>query len=463
MLKKIIKIILILLLLSVLIISSFLLYKELKEDTNQENIFEEIQEIVQDNNVEQEENNKEADSIDISKLYEQNKDIIAWIKINDSNINYPIMQTKNNPNFYLRRNFYKNYSYYGTPYMAEQCNINTSDNLIIYGHHIRNNKMFGELEDYRNKEYYENHKNIELYTLDGKKDYEIVYVFKTIANKGFDYYHYIDFKDESEFTTFNNKCKELAFFNIQIQCKYGDKFITLSTCDYTSKNGRLVVVARQINMPVEEIKEEQIEVQEVKEENTNKVENIKNEDLKEVIKNKEQTNKTTNKNVNVEKKQNTITTTQKTISSSYNESYFENGHLKSYPSFSSKYATLKISKIGVNAPIYFGLTQDILLKGVAHDSGSYFSGENGSIILAGHNYMNNFKRLGELKAGDIIEIKTEYGEFKYKVTNSKVIKDTQLEELPIQKGNEKLMIYTCYPFNSRGYTEYRYVVYADKI
>lgn len=77
MLKKIIKIIIILLLLSVLIISSFLLYKELKEDTNQENIFEEIQEIVQENDIEQEENNKEADNIDISKLYEQNKDIIA--------------------------------------------------------------------------------------------------------------------------------------------------------------------------------------------------------------------------------------------------------------------------------------------------------------------------------------------------------------------------------------------------
>ena len=134
-----------------------------------------------------------------------------------------------------------------------------------------------------------------------------------------------------------------------------------------------------------------------------------------------QTNKNTNKNANVEKKQNTITTTQKTISSSYNESYFENGHLKSYLSFSSKYAILKISKISVNAPIYFGLTQDILLKVVAQDSGSYFSGENGSIILAGHYYMNNFKRLGELKAGDIIEINELKVEPEYHTKNNKSI------------------------------------------
>lgn len=70
---------------------------------------------------------------------------------------------------------------------------------------------------------------------------------------------------------------------------------------------------------------------------------------------------------------------------------------------------------------------------------------------------------GELKTEDYIEIITEYGDFYYKVSNSKIIKDTQLEELPIQKENEKLMIYTCYPFSSTGYTEYRYVIYADKV
>ena len=75
---------------------------------------------------------------------------------------------------------------------------------------------------------------------------EIIYVFRTFTNTKFDYYNYINFNDESEFNTFNSKCKELAFFDTQIQCNYGDKFITLSTCDYTSENARFVVIAKQI-------------------------------------------------------------------------------------------------------------------------------------------------------------------------------------------------------------------------
>lgn len=72
-------------------------------------------------------------------------------------------------------------------------------------------------------------------------------VFKAIINNGFDYYNYINFNSESEFNTFKNKCKELAFFDTQIDCNYKDKFITLSTCDYTSQNARLVVVAKRLS------------------------------------------------------------------------------------------------------------------------------------------------------------------------------------------------------------------------
>ena len=158
-------------------------------------------------------------------------------------------------------------------------------------------------------------------------------------------------------------------------------------------------------------------------------------------------------------------TPQKTqsVSSSYDTNFFEDGRLKKYPSFGDKYANLKINKIGINAPIYFGATDDILLKGVAHDSGSYFPGEGGTVIMCEHNYMNNFKRLGELKNGDIVEVKTSYGDFYYKLYKSQTILETETEKLPIQTDEEILMIYTCYPFNGVGHTKYRYVIYAKKI
>ena len=246
--KKAIKYIFIVVLIVIFSISIFFICKDLKEDYEQEDIINEIQDIsikdeIQENKS-KENNNNETD-IDFTQLKKINTDIVGWLKIDKSNINYPIMQRKSNPNYYLRRNFYKEYSQWGTPFLARSCDMEKSDNLIVYGHHIRGNKMFGELENYRKKSYYEEHKNIKIYTLNDIKEYEIISVFQTIAYTGFRYYDYINMQDESEFNAFVSKCKELAFFDIKDTAKYGDKLLTLSTCDYTSKNSRLVVIAKQ--------------------------------------------------------------------------------------------------------------------------------------------------------------------------------------------------------------------------
>ena len=87
----------------------------------------------------------------------------------------------------------------------------------------------------------------------------------------------------------------------------------------------------------------------------------------------------------------------------------------------------------------------------------------GSIIMCEHNYMNNFARLGELVNGDIIEIKTSYGDFYYRLYDEQIVLETETYKLPIQKNEEKLMIYTCYPSDNTGHTPYRYVIYANKI
>ena len=142
-----------------MLVSGILYLKDKKQDRQEQIVFDELIDIIDNQN---EDNTSNIDNY--SALFEMNTDMIGWIKIEDTNIDYPVMQTKNKPNYYLRRNFYKEYSYYGTPYMQENCDINKSDNLIIYGHHIKNNQMFGILEKYKSKDFYNDHRIIKFIT-----------------------------------------------------------------------------------------------------------------------------------------------------------------------------------------------------------------------------------------------------------------------------------------------------------
>lgn len=232
-----ISIILIILLVASLVTSSIYLYMQYKEDKKQQDIFEELSNVIigEDSESNEETNNK----VDISKLYEKNNDFIGWLQIENTNISYPIMQTeKERKDYYLKRNFYKQYSSLGTPYIAEYCNVIESDNIIIYGHHITNNKMFGELENYKNKNFYNNHKIINFNTIYGNADYEIIAVFKTIAytNTGFKYYNFVKAETEQEYNNFIDRCKRLSLYETEKTAIYGEKLLTLSTCEYSNKN-----------------------------------------------------------------------------------------------------------------------------------------------------------------------------------------------------------------------------------
>lgn len=219
-----------------------------KEDKEQNEVFEELENIITECQNEKE----QKESINLQKLYDMNNDFVGWLKIEDTNISYPVMQTESNrKDYYLRKNFYKQYSIIGTPYIAEYCNVRKSDNLIIYGHHISNYQMFGELEKYKKKEFYNNHKVINFNTIYENADYEIIAVFKTVAYTGFEYYKFVNGSSKQEFDTFILKCKEHSFYEIEETAEYSDKLITLSTCEYSNKNGRLVVVAKKIKVELE--------------------------------------------------------------------------------------------------------------------------------------------------------------------------------------------------------------------
>lgn len=161
------------------------------------------------------------------------------------------------------------------------------------------------------------------------------------------------------------------------------------------------------------------------------------------------------------------TTAVKKSSGEYREaSYnFETNKLISYPKYGKKYATLKIKSIDLELPIYHGDTLKLLRHGVGHFAGSYFPGENGTIILAAHNTKGYFNRLDEIKNGDKVIINADYASFEYEVYDSKVVKETDEGAFKIQHNDEILIMYTCYPINQSvvGRKTKRYVVYAKKV
>ena len=232
----------------------FRIYHYYAEVDEQTEAFEEIAEMVEqaptDETVPDDAPVSEGEDVlaKYQELYLQNEDMVGWISIAGTTINYPVMQSRNNPNFYLKHNFEKEYSDLGTPYVQENCDIAESDNLVIYGHHIKGGKMFGALEDYKSKSFYEEHKNIQFDTLTEQAEYEIVAVFKTVAysSEGFRYYDFVDAENEEDFNSYIGKCKELALYDTGVTAGYGDRLITLSTCEYSAQNGRLVVVAKKV-------------------------------------------------------------------------------------------------------------------------------------------------------------------------------------------------------------------------
>ena len=181
-------------------------------------------------------------------IYAKNDDMIGWLRIPGTDIDYPVMQTVDSPDFYLDHGFNRKKSAYGALYVQENCSILNSDNLIIYGHNMKDGKMFSDLCRYADKDFYDDHRIIYFDTLDVFRTYEIVYVFRTEVYKEgcFKYYNFVNARNENDLEAFIQRCDELKLYDTGVTANYGDRLITLSTCDPYAKNGRMVVVAKLI-------------------------------------------------------------------------------------------------------------------------------------------------------------------------------------------------------------------------
>ncbi len=179
-----------------------------------------------------------------------NSKLIGWLKIEDTNIDYPVAQTTDNE-YYLDHDLNQNKDRNGTIFLDTNCDvIKPSTNLILYGHHMRSGNMFGNLEKYQDESYYEKHKYITFDTLYEYGTYEVMYVFRshvfTETEVAFKYYQFIDAYSEVEFDSYMDEMAEMSLYDTGVTASFGDRLLTLSTCDYQEKDGRFVVVAKKI-------------------------------------------------------------------------------------------------------------------------------------------------------------------------------------------------------------------------
>lgn len=183
-------------------------------------------------------------------LLNKNKKLIGWVKIDDTNIDYPVMQTSDNE-YYLDHNLNQEYDKNGSIFMDKDCDVlKPSTNLILYGHHMKSGQMFGNLDEYEKKSYYEKHPTIQFDTIYEKGTYQVMYVFRSRVYSEeeivFKYYQFIDALSEQEFDSNMQEMAKMSLYDTGVTAQYGDRLLTLSTCDYQEKNGRFVVVAKKV-------------------------------------------------------------------------------------------------------------------------------------------------------------------------------------------------------------------------
>lgn len=234
--------------------------EELKEYTEQSQVTEYESEEVseQETTSKDEEDTEPAEPeekqilAEYATLYSANQDLYGWLKIDDTVIDYPVMYTPQDPQYYLHKDWNKEESNQGLLFVDART-MDETENTIIYGHCMKNRTMFGSLKDYKDSNFYEEHKYIEFNTIYEKATYEIVSVSKGIAyyekepENEYLYYKHTELDNKEAFDEYIQNAKSNAYYETGVTAEFGDKLITLSTCDYWTKNARLFIVAKKIS------------------------------------------------------------------------------------------------------------------------------------------------------------------------------------------------------------------------
>lgn len=236
----------------VFLISAGILAKRFLDDRRTENEFQNLASLIDTTAAQPSETGEELDgnSEKFAALLARNPDFFGWISIEDTNLNFPVMYAPDNKDFYLRHDFDGQYSNYGVPYLDEKCVVTgegTSNNLVVYGHNMKTGTIFGCLTGYKEADYYAQHPQIQFDTIYGDGVYEVFAAFAidVVQDTSFPYNTYLNL-DESEFQEFVSQVKSRSDVDSGITPVYGDQLLTLSTCEYSTANGRYVVCARRV-------------------------------------------------------------------------------------------------------------------------------------------------------------------------------------------------------------------------
>lgn len=182
---------------------------------------------------------------ELAALYEQNPDLAGWLSIPAVGIDYPVMHAPDRKDYYLYRNFQQESSNHGCLYIWEEADLQTpSDNVTVFGHHMKNGSMFGNLKKYQRKSFWEENQTFTMTSLYERRTYRIFSVLVTTATMGEGFgYHDFTGGTQEEFENMVRAFQAYSLFDTGITPEYGDEIVCLSTCDYSTANGRLVVVA----------------------------------------------------------------------------------------------------------------------------------------------------------------------------------------------------------------------------
>ncbi len=183
------------------------------------------------------------------ELWEQNQDLSGWLTIEDLGIDYPVMSTPDDPEYYLRRGFDKKEAVSGSLFTGEGC-FAGGGNTIIYGHHMKDGTMFGNLDRYSQESYAREHSVIRFDTLTEKGEYQVIgafysRIYSLKEKDAFRYYWYIDLRKKESFEEYTDRVKASSLYDLGVDAAFGDELLTLSTCSYHEKEGRFVVVAKK--------------------------------------------------------------------------------------------------------------------------------------------------------------------------------------------------------------------------
>ena len=187
---------------------------------------------------------------DYITLYNNNKSLVGWVKVDDTLIDYPVMQSPNNE-YYLNHNFNQEKDNNGSIFIDSACSIwPRSQNIIMYGHNMKSGKMFGTLTKYKNEDYYKKHPFIRFDTLYEKGNYAVMYVFSEVVHEetevAFKYYQFVNANSAEEYDSYMQEMADMSLYDTGVTSHLGDQLITLSTCDYVKGGERWVVVAKRV-------------------------------------------------------------------------------------------------------------------------------------------------------------------------------------------------------------------------